>query len=74
MMFSVERIQSYPNLEPASTDEQHSSLLHVRFLKQNVLITLSCIATEIPSRKWVCLDSFLGGGKNGEEGKKNGSN
>jgi len=69
MTFSVERIQSCPNREPASTDEQHSSFLHVHFLKQNVLITLSCTATEILSTKkvGVSIDISSGGGKNGEE-------
>lgn len=69
MMFSVERIQSCPNPEPASTDEQHSSLLHVHFLKQHVLITLSCTATEILSMKkvGVCMDISSEGGKNGEK-------
>jgi hypothetical protein len=69
MMFSVERIQSCPNPGPASTGEQHFSLLHVHFLKQNVLRKLSCTATEILRTKKVdvCMDIFSGGGKNGEE-------
>lgn len=69
MMFSVERIQSCPNPEPASTDEQHSLFLHVHFLKQYILITLTCTATEILSTKkvGVCMDMSLKGGKNGEK-------
>jgi hypothetical protein len=62
MMFSVERIQPYPNQGPASTNELHSLLLQVHFLEQDVFTKLSYTVTEIVHIEKVDKELFSGRG------------
>jgi hypothetical protein len=67
MMFSAERMWPYPNQGLASTNEQHSLLLQVHFLEQDVFTKLSSTVAEILHIEKVDKEHFSGRGREGEE-------